>query len=479
MTAAGDSSHELVVPGSSVVVAVVVAAAVELDVPIGPAKAITPQARANVATVDAITRRRIVVTRRARAASRSRAAGGRGRAMRPGSGRTLSGPCTEPESFLRPAGGGRIRYAVMRIRRGLLLATLTFGLFVAAPATVGAKTVWLCKPGLASNPCTPGLDTARFSPDRAALGTDLVKRVRHPRIDCFYVYPTVSDQPTREATRRIDPELRSIALYQAAHYSRDCRVYAPVYRQVTLAGLQHLRRPCQRAGLPRRTRGMALLPERYNRGRGVVLIGHSQGTYALRRLIAEEIDRRPQVRRRLVSALLLGGNVLVRKGRDSGGDFAHVRACRSDRQVGCVVAFSTFNAPVPSDALFGRTTEPGLEVLCTNPAALGGGEGPVDAIFPSAPFAPGTSIAFAIEAIGFPWPDSAATWLSFPGGYSARCSPAGGADVLRIAPLAGALVLNPTPAATWGMHLVDGNIALGNLARLVRRQAAAYARARR
>ena len=63
MTAAGDSSHELVVPESSDVVvdAVVVAAAVEFDVPIGPAKAITPQARANVATVDAITRRRIVV----------------------------------------------------------------------------------------------------------------------------------------------------------------------------------------------------------------------------------------------------------------------------------------------------------------------------------------------------------------------------------------------------------------------------------
>ena len=365
MTAAGDSSHELVVPGSSdlVVVAVVVAAAVELDVPIGPAKAITPQARANVATVDAITRRRIVVTRRARAASRSRAAGGRGRAMRPGSGRTLSGPCTEPESFLRPAGGGRIRYAVMRTRRGLLLATLTFCLPVAAPATVGAKTVWLCKPGLASNPCTPGLDTARFSPDRAALGTELVKRVRHPRIDCFYVYPTVSDQPTREATRRIDPELRSIALYQAAHYSRDCRVYAPVYRQVTLAGLSsfdaHVSGPAYRDVYA----AWRSYVERYNRGRGVVLIGHSQGTYVLRRLIAEEIDRRPRVRRRLVSALLLGGNVLVRKGRDSGGDFEHVRACRSDRQFGCVVAFSTFNAPVPSDALFGRTTEPGLAVL--------------------------------------------------------------------------------------------------------------------
>ncbi len=339
--------------------------------------------------------------------------------------------------------------------------------------------MWLCKPGLASNPCTPGLDTARFAPDGAALGTDRVKRARHPKIDCFYVYPTVSDQPTPAATRRIDPEIRSIALYQAARYSRDCRVYAPVYRQVTVANLNSTDAGIRARAYRDVRAAWRTYLERYNRGRGVVLIGHSQGTFVLRRLITEEIDGRPKVRRRLVSALLLGGNVLVREGRDSGGDFEHVRACRSDRQVGCVVAFSTFNAPVPGDAVFGRTTEPGLEVLCTNPAALAGGEAPVDAIFPSAPFAPGTAIAFAIDAAGFPRPGTAATWLSFPGSYSARCSSEGGADVLQIAPLGGAPVLNPTPAPTWGVHLVDGNIALGNLARLVRRQAAAYARARR
>ena len=339
--------------------------------------------------------------------------------------------------------------------------------------------MWLCKPGLASNPCTPSLDTARFAPDGAALGTDRVKRARRPKIDCFYVYPTVSDQPTPAATRRIDPEIRSIALYQAARYSRDCRVYAPVYRQVTVRFSAPPTRGIRARAYRDVRAAWRTYLERYNRGRGVVLIGHSQGTFVLRRLITEEIDGRPKVRRRLVSALLLGGNVLVREGRDSGGDFEHVRACRSDRQVGCVVAFSTFNAPVPGDAVFGRTTEPGLEVLCTNPAALAGGEAPVDAIFPSAPFAPGTAIAFAIDAAGFPRPATAATWLSFPGSYSARCSSEGGADVLQIAPLGGAPVLNPTPAPTWGVHLVDGNIALGNLARLVRRQAAAYARARR
>ena len=47
----------------------------------------------------------------------------------------------------------------------------------------------------------------------------------------------MSDQQRPQATQVVDDVLRSIALYQAARYSRDCRVFAPVYRQVTIQGL--------------------------------------------------------------------------------------------------------------------------------------------------------------------------------------------------------------------------------------------------
>ena len=69
----------------------------------------------------------------------------------------------------------------------------------------------------------------------------------------------------------------------------------------------------------------------YNNGRGVVLIGHSQGTMMLIRLVTSEIDPNPSVRARLVSALLIGGNVKVAVGQDVGGDFQNVPACRSAR----------------------------------------------------------------------------------------------------------------------------------------------------
>ena len=362
--------------------------------------------------------------------------------------------------------------------RRLMLLVLAAALL--APATAEARTVWLCKPGLADDPCSPGLGTTRFSPAGERLGRERVRRARPRKIDCFYVYPTISDQPAPAATFAIDPELRSIALYQAARYSRDCRVFAPVYRQITLQGIFAGGVTPEQADRAYRdvVRAWRDYLRNHNRGRGFVLIGHSQGTFVLRRLIAERIDRRRALRRRLVSALLLGGNVTVRRGEDAGGDFRKIRACRSARQLRCVVAFSTFDAPVPAEARFGRTTEPGLEVLCTNPASLRGGEGRVDALLPSAPFAPGTTFGAVTDTIGFPQPAAATAWLAFPDAYSARCSSAGGASALQITPLDGAPSLRETPDASWGLHVVDANIALGNLARLVRRQAARYVRSR-
>jgi hypothetical protein len=377
----------------------------------------------------------------------------------------------------------------MPVIRRLPLVVLALAVLAALPSIAAAstpktpKTVWLCKPGLARDPCDPGLATTSFSPTGAVLGVEPNAISGKQPIDCFYVYPTVSGQPTPQATLRIDPEERSIALFQAARFSQHCRVFAPMYRQRTLSGLFAGR------GLPpqRRSNGYADVRDawktylaRYNHGRGVVLIGHSQGSFVLSALIADQIDRRPAVRRRLVSAILLGGNVLVRTGRDVGGDFQHVRACRTATQTGCVVAYSTFEDAPPANTLFGRTSVPGMQVLCTNPAALGGGSGTLDPIFPSQPFAPGTLLSVGIKLLGYPMPKNVGTpWIAVPGSYTASCSSEAGANVLRIAPRDGAPALRASPDPTWGLHLVDGNIALGNLVGLVRSQARAWARADR
>jgi len=360
--------------------------------------------------------------------------------------------------------------------RLLTLATVASACLLAGPGAAGvsAKTVWLCKPGKPSNPCAVGFHTTNFSPTGKRLSISNIPGKKRPRYDCFYVYPTVSDQKTAAANLDIDPELRSIALYQAARYGSDCRVYAPVYRQITLAGITGQATATeadrQRAYNDVRAAWRTYL-RKYNKGRGVMVVGHSQGTFVLRNLVANEIDPKPKVRRRLISAVLLGGNVLVKKGSDRGGDFKHIRACRSPDQVGCVVAFSTFGAQPPAAAIFGRSNEAGQEVLCTNPAALGGGSAKLTPVQPTEPFAPGTTIAAVIALVGVPDPAASTPWRAFPDSYRGRCSSAGGSNVLRIDPLGGAPTLTPSPDAGWGLHLVDANIALGNLVGLVRHQA--------
>ena len=69
-------------------------------------------------------------------------------------------------------------------------------------------------------------------------------------------------------------------------------------------------------------------------------------------------------------------------------------------------------------------------------------------------------------------------WVEAKGAYSGVCDSSDDADVLQISSLGGAPVLNPVPDATWGLHLVDANIALGN-AVPAKKQIKAYEKAAR
>ncbi len=129
------------------------------------------------------------------------------------------------------------------MRLSVVITVIVVALFAADGAS--AATKWLCGPGVANDPCRPSLSTSLYRGWDVPAGQTTPARERDRGVDCFYVYPTVSNQPGRLATKRVDPELRSIALYQAARFSQLCRVYAPVYRQATV-------RRCRAA--PRRER---------------------------------------------------------------------------------------------------------------------------------------------------------------------------------------------------------------------------------
>lgn len=359
---------------------------------------------------------------------------------------------------------------------------------LAAPAAAGAATTWLCKPGQAPNPCRESLRTTYITSD--GVSKDLnVPIARRPPVDCFYVYPTVSDQPTINADLTIDPQQTAIARFQASRFSQRCRVFAPMYRQLTLTGIYTPSLP-EEALLLAYGDVRAAWQEywrKYNKGRGVVLIGHSQGTGMLTQLIREKVDPKPKVRRRLVSALLLGGNVTVEKGSDVGGAFKSVPACRRAGNIACVVAYSAFNQVPPPDSAFGRVSgllvdlegrDPDdLEVLCNNPAALRGGTAPLQTLVPTSDFPGSIGLGVRLTFNGTP-PTAPTPWVQPQDHYTGRCVNSDGANVLMVSPVGNARTLFPVPDPTWGIHLGDVNLALGNLVNLVKRQSAAFLRAR-
>ena len=359
---------------------------------------------------------------------------------------------------------------------GLVGATQMAASRSAAAATTtssSSSTVWLCRPGLSNNPCTKNLTTTVVRHN----GTSTVQRAapaKNPPIDCFYVYPTVSTESSYNSDLRIQPAEQGTAEEQASRFSQVCRVYAPMYRQLTVAALDHNAINPHTTAIAYRSMlsGWNNYLAHYNKGRGVVLIGHSQGAALLIGLIKREIETKPAEKKLLVSALLMGGNVAVPTGQLVGGDFASVPACQSNSQIGCVIAYSTFDARPPANSLFGRlassingndgiesTHTKGFQVLCTNPAALAGGAGPLLPYFPSQ----GT--------VSTPW-------VSYPNLYSAQCKTADGATWLQVTDIAGPNDSRPVVQQTlgpgWGLHAEDVNLALGSLVPIVQDEATAY-----
>jgi hypothetical protein len=340
---------------------------------------------------------------------------------------------------------GRVRFPVWAaLLWSALFALITTFVVAAPPASAEPASTWLCRPGQANDPCGG--------------------RSGAP-IDCFYVYPTASLQQSKNANFDASPELREFAKAQAGPFGANCNVWAPVYRQTTLRtlfnGTAQERSEGRDIAYPDVERAWDDYLTHHNNGRGVVLIGHSQGTRMLRTLIHNRIDGKP-LQSQLVSALLFGGDVLVRKGATVGGDFTSVPACTDPGQIGCVIAYSSYSRTPPPNTRYGLSPQspeasvageslpfgPEYEVLCTNPASL---RDNLDA--------PIRSIVAGREVDGL----------------RAHCTSGDGPHVLLVEGQ-GAALLPTLPNATWGLHLYDVNLAQRDLVDLVATQSATYLR---
>lgn len=237
-----------------------------------------------------------------------------------------------------------------------------------APNDYGSTDAWLCRPGR-TDACSVDLASTLVAADGRVTREAFTPNPAAP-IDCFYVYPTVSPDRGEYSDMQPNPAELNVVRQQFARFASVCRLYAPLYRQVTLGGLRGRMASGNIVGLDQ---GLGYddvqdawrhYLERENQGRGVVLIGHSQGSFVLARLIREEIEGGP-VQPRLVSAILLDATVTVPKGQDVGGSFASVPVCLSASQVGCVIAYASFRStrPPPATTLFGHVDDQRLEAI--------------------------------------------------------------------------------------------------------------------
>ena len=378
-----------------------------------------------------------------------------------------------------------------RLPRLALLAALSIAATDAFAQTIAGSTstdysnpfVWLCRPDRAAA-CDVDLTTTVLDRD-GRLTVERAQMNSKAPVDCFYVYPSVSTDTTSFSDLVPDDAERNVVRLQAARFGTECRLFAPMYRQVTLAGLGR----ANAAGI---TSPNFLGPGyedvraawRYylthdNGGRGVVLIGHSQGTVVLSELIRREIEGTP-VQSRIVSAFLLGapGGILVARGRDVGGTFAHMPLCRVATQTGCVVAYSSFRASAPPTARtpFGPSDST-LVAACTNPAALGGGEAALEGYFDATG---GTALPFGPSD---PWTVGgrpiATPMVRVVGLLKAQCRTNAFASYLEVSVQRGP----GSPASRdiqgdlvegLGLHLVDMELAMGNLIDLIGQQTRSY-----
>ena len=348
---------------------------------------------------------------------------------------------------------------------------------------------WLCRPG-GKDACAID-ETATVVAADGKLTRETWAANPNAPIDCFYVYPTISTDPTPNSDMTADPAELNVIKQQFARFASQCRPYAPLYRQVTLAGLRRLL--AGGGGGAALERGLQYddvrdawnyYLEHDNKGRGVVLVGHSQGSFILAELIRREIDGKP-VQSRMVSAILLGTVIAVPKGRDVGGSFQHVPLCHSATETGCVITYASYRStmPPPANTLFGKVPDANMVAACTNPAALGGGSGELHAYLDT------TGRTITSSTPGKPWvtPEQPieTPWVSVPGLLTAKCTSNdnasgylevtvnGNPNDARVDDIVGDIGAGGNVLANWGLHLIDVNLAMGNLVDIVGREAKA------
>ena len=347
------------------------------------------------------------------------------------------------------------------------------------------KRNWLCAADKADDYCdTADLTstTVDVQDGEVVVTEEAFTPASNPPIDCFYVYPTTSVDDAGNAD--LDPEEEAeiyTTVGQFARFGSVCRTFAPMYRQVTL---KSLRGSMVGQNIPT-DRMMPINDikaawqyylDNYNDGRGVILVGHSQGSQVLQQLLATEIIGKP-AQEKIIAAYPTG----ITYPTQEDGSFMGMPPCETKDQLGCIIAYSSFRENIPPSAeSFFAVHSPRGKAMCVNPAEVSGDDGVLDTELISGPDRAGTPAVFA-EGV-----DVETEFVKLPGLLTAECVDNGTHNYLAIS-----INADPEDARTdefwgdifmadgsinegWGLHLLDMHAFMGNLLTIAQAQSDAW-----
>lgn len=346
------------------------------------------------------------------------------------------------------------------------------------PLDYSDMDTWLCHPNKADDKCLAlDLSATEARPDGTFVAVDH-DELEDPEFDCFYVYPTVDLR--RESGNTTDfsdtGEIEGVLSRQGAWFRSVCRVFAPLYRQMTI-GTYSNGDFAASAEFSLAFGDVEAAFEDYlqtdNDGRGIVLIGHSQGSHILTRLLVEKFDNDRTLRDQLISALLVGpgGRVSVPQNEVVGGTFQNIPLCEAKDQTQCVIAFDS--------AAAGLSPTRDTNRACTSPAQLNSGSSVVgNTLWPT------SSTTFAFLDLPFPDEVTQSAWAFYPELYSAQCGSDGFLELSLLeedprAPLGDPDVVQTLEgqelsASGLALHRYDFLYAMGDLLDIAAAQGASY-----
>ncbi len=208
-------------------------------------------------------------------------------------------------------------------------------------------------PDYATDAAWAAMPTRADDADVEPEGTALPEAQADAPVDVFFLHPTTyysGDQwngPIDDPDAKLFTD-RGVLRAQASAFNAAGKVYAPYYRQVTLAGLRGTiddnRQQALELAYADVKRAFEQFVQHRNAGRPFILASHSQGTMHAVRLLEERIGGSADADR-LIAAYLIGAT--IPRGVPIGG----LEPCASATDTGCFVAWNSYSGDFDLDTI--------------------------------------------------------------------------------------------------------------------------------